>query len=103
MLPTQANTSTFLRKDPQKISASFRIAVKDLIDPALHSKWLAASGKWLAASENAHEKHSVLEFAILNFKKRRADASARKHHQLVRISSMLGKGMNMSPLNSKRI
>jgi hypothetical protein len=90
VLPTQANTSTFLRKDPQKIHASFRIAVKDLIDPALHSKWLAAS-------ENAHEKHSVLEFAILNFKKRRADASARKHHQLVRISSMLGKGMNMSP------
>ena len=36
--------SPFRRKDPQKNSASFRIAGKDLGDPALQLRRLAASG-----------------------------------------------------------
>ena len=36
--------SPFRRKDPQKSSASFRIAGKDLGDPALQFRWLTASG-----------------------------------------------------------
>ena len=34
--PTEANTSPFHRKDPHKSPVSFRIAAKDLEDPALH-------------------------------------------------------------------
>ena len=42
--PTQANTSPFRRKDPQKSPASLRIRVRDLKDPALQCKRLVVSG-----------------------------------------------------------
>ena len=32
------------RRDPQQSPASFRIAVKDLEDPAVQCRWLAVSG-----------------------------------------------------------